>query len=190
MTNSVACVVIASAKRAQLLDEQVLPSVLAADFAEVVIVGDFHPGRGYRYLHVPPLTQTTTDALVKRDVGTLATTAPWVFYLSDDHAVRHVHTPPEHWLDIGVPLRFCTLNGNRIMLNMGMDERDQNRPYCAGHAGLFHRRLIQALPWTAQPHDRLWDLLSSRTFLASGARIGSQLGWEIEDMEPEARPWL
>ena len=84
----VACIVIASAKRSQLLDEQVLPSVLAADFAEVAVVGDFHPGRGYRYLHVPPLTQTTTDALVKRDVGTLATTAPWVFYLSDDHAVR------------------------------------------------------------------------------------------------------
>src|SRR3989449_274952 len=142
MPNSVACIVIASAKRSQLLDEQVLPSVLAANFAEVVVVGDYVAGRGYRYLPVPPLTRTTTDALVKRDVGTLATTAPWLFYLSDDHAVRHVHTPPEHWLDIGVPLRFCALNGNRIPLNMGLDKRDQNGPYCAGHAGLFHRYLI------------------------------------------------
>src|SRR3989442_12181237 len=108
--SNVACVVIASAKRSQLLDEQVLPSVLAADFAEVVVVGDFHPGRGYRYLHVPPLTQTTTDALVKRDTGTLATTAPWEFYLSDDHAVRRTAAPPQHWLDIVVPLPSCTLN--------------------------------------------------------------------------------
>jgi hypothetical protein len=184
-----AVIVIAGGKRSALLDSRTMPTLLAQGFAETVVVGEYHGGPGYTYLHVPGLTNTTTDALVKRDVGTLATKSDWLLYLSDDHVVVKTGQLPEHWLDIGVPLRFCT-NGTRIPLNMGLDPRDPNAPYCAGHAGLFSRRMIQLYPWTTQPHDRLWDLLSSRSLAAFGARIGSQIGWEVEDLEPQARPWL
>ena len=187
---TVACVIIASAKRTKLLDESVVPSALAQAFDEVVVVGDYHPGLGYRYLAVPPLAKNTNDALVKRDVGTLATTSDWLFYLCDDHAVRKIGNLPNHWLDVEVPARFTTAEGQRIALNMGLDPRDQNAPYCGGHAGLFSRKLITIFPWSAQPHHPLWDLLSSRSLAAFGARIGGQLGWDVEDMEPEQRPGL
>ena len=185
-----ACIIIASQKRERLLNDIIIPSVLAIPFHEVVVVGDYHRGAGYRYLAVPSLSGTTNDALVKRDVGTLATSAEWLFYLSDDHAVRGVGTTPWHWLDIGVPTRFCTVEGVRLPLNMGMNPQDPNAPYCPGHAGLFNRKLIQLHPWSSQPHDRLWDLLSSRSLVAFGARLGCQIGWEIEDMETDAKPWL
>jgi hypothetical protein len=187
--SAVACIIIAHAKRLHVLDTEVVPSALAVGFAEVVVVGDYHSFSGGRFLRVPALTATTTDALIKRDVGTLATKAPWLFYLADDHAVRAVGECPRHFLDIGVPTRFCKLNGERLLLNMGLDTSDPNAPYCGGHAGLFHRELIQRFPWSAQPHDRLWDLLSSRSLAAAGARLGHQLGWEVEDVSGE-RPWL
>lgn len=186
---TVACVVIASKKREALLNATVVPSVLAAGFSEVVVVGDYHEGEGYRYLPVPPLTNTTTDALVKRDVGTLATTADWIFYVCDDHAVRKISAEPNDLSVIGVPARYCQLDNMIVLLNMGLDPRDPNAPYCGGHAGLYSRPLVQAHPWTTMPHDRLWDLLASRLLVAEGARLTALQGWEVEDLEPEASPW-
>ena len=186
---SVACVVIASAKRRALLDTEVMPSVLVAGFDEVVVVGEYHAGEGYRYLEVPPLTQSTTDALVKRDVGTLATTSDWLFYVCDDHAVRKLGTVPTDPTMIGVPARYCHVENMTVLLNMGLDERDPDSPYCGGHAGLYSRPLIQSHPWSTMPHDRLWDLYASRIFVRAGATLKSLPDWEIEDLEPEAHPW-
>ena len=189
MPLNVACVVIASEKRLELLDTQVLPSVLVAPFLEVVVVGDYHEGAGYRYLPVPPLTATTTDALVKRDVGTLATTAPWIFYLCDDHALRGWSEPPTKPQVIGVPLRYSTdAEGTVHLCNAGLDERDPYAPYIGGHAGLFSRHLIMQRPWSAMPHHRNWDLIISRIHVAMGARLEPST-WRVEDLEPEARPW-
>lgn len=190
---TVACIVVVSAKRAALVEAQVLPSVLDAQFDEVVVVGDFTPGRGYRYCPVPPLTKTTTDALVKRDVGTLATTADWLFYLCDDHALRFAPdwraAVERTTLDVGVPQRYSMNGPQRIACNMGLDFNDPNRLYCGGHAGLFRRALVQAMPWTTMPHDRLWDLLASRAQMANGYRFGLIPELLIEDLEPEAKPW-
>lgn len=187
---SVACVVIASAKRIPLLDDVVLPSVLQAGFDEVVVVGDFHPGDGYRYLAIPPVTSTTVDALIKRDVGTLATNSDWLFYVCDDHAVRRIGQVPKDPMRIGVPSRYCYIENMIVLLNMGLDTRDPNSPYCGGHAGLYSRKLIQASPWMTMPHDRLWDLLASKLLCQNGAILTPLTDWEVEDMEPQAQPWL
>ena len=186
----VACIIIASAQREAVLDSQVVPSALAAGFSEVLVVGDYHPGTGYRYVPVPAMTATTVDALIKRDIGTLATTADWLFYLCDDHAVRRIGKPPTDPMTIGVPTRTCRRDGMVLLLNMGLDPRDPNAPYCGGHAGLFSRELIQAHRWTTMPHDRLWDLLSSRLLVLAGATLTSLPTWEVEDIEPESTPWL
>ena len=149
------------------------------------------PGDGYRFLNVPPLTRSTTDALVKRDVGTLATTADWVFYLCDDHAVRTLTLPiPDDQFDVCVPGRVSQHHQlGLVRLNMGMDANDPNRPYCGGHAGLFRRSLIQQRPWTAMPHDRLWDLRASQIQVAMGARFVESDAIVVQDLEPGAEPW-
>jgi len=189
-TLSVACILIVSEKRVPLVREKILPSVLDAGFDEVCWVGDGEPGEGYRFLPVPPLTRTTNDALVKRDVGTVATTSDWLLYLCDDHAFRGAWGEDFSDADVIVPQRYCTVNGQRIPLNMGFDTNDPNFPYLGGHAGFFRRSLIQARPWTSMPHDRLWDLHASRIQMQMGARFAQSQSLVVEDLEPEARPWL
>lgn len=184
--DSIACIVIAGGKRTHLLDEVVLPAVSQQPFLEVLVCGEHHPGTGFRYLHVPAITNSTVDALIKRDVGTLATTSDWLFFVSDDHAVRGTGLIPTDWRTIIVPRRFRDSHE----LNMGLDATDPNRPYIGGHAGLFSRKLIQQRPWTTMPHHRLWDLLSSREYQTLGARLEPSDRWVVEDVEPGATPWL
>lgn len=179
---SVALIVIAgSGTRAHLIDDHIIPSA-HGKFDEILVVGEHHEGKGFRYLHVPDLTKTTNDALVKRDVGTLAAQSDWLFYLSDDHAVVSVGKEPRGFpAPIVVPHRSCA--GHPI-LNMGFGEG-----YVGGHGGLFHRSLIRARPWTTMPHDRLWDLLASRIQQQMGAPLLYDPDWHITDLTPETRPW-
>ena len=189
---SVACIIIAGGHRTRLIDEKILPSVLPQRFDEVLVVGEHHPdGDAYRYLHVPDLTKTTTDALVKRDVGTVATDAQTLVYLSDDHGLAPdflatLRTAAVEW-DVVVPSRWCRgPTGEAIRLNMGATEL---LPYCGGHAGIFRRWVIQARPWSAMPHDRLWDLLASQIQQELGARFLHVPQVAIEDLTPETSPW-
>lgn len=195
----VACVVISSEKRRNLVYTEVLPSILAQTppFDEVIVVADWEhtatPGDVARFLHVAPITRTTLDALVKRDAGTVATRAPNIVYLCDDHALgphftRDLHDVlAEEW-DVLVPNRYTHNEGVRVELNTGEAER-----YCGGHGGVFRRALIERCPWTAGPHDRLWDLNMSHKQQADlGARFvwRPRAGIDIRDLEPHARPWL
>ncbi len=186
-----ACIVIASGRRRELVDYTILPSILPQGFEETLIVGEHHDGRGYRYLHVPDLLGTTTDALVKRDVGALASRADCLVYLSDDHALdsdflaTFAQYRDQVW-DVLVPQRYTVRAGERIILNMGKEHG-----YCGGHGGIFRREVVERIPWSTGPHDRLWDLHISHKHQDHGFRYeyaGQDLA--IVDCEPGASPWL
>ena len=136
--------IIVSEKRAELVAQQILPAIRVCCPDELLIVGDFAAGSGYRYLPVPPLTHTTTDALVKRDVAALACTSSWIAYFCDDHKPANTFGEemgrlPFLTADVFVPARYASQPGHEgERLNMG--ERDH---YCGGHAGVFRRSLIQ-----------------------------------------------
>jgi len=192
-----ACIIIAGPSRPQLIKDVILPSVLNQGFDDVFVVGDF-PGAGatFRVLIVPPLTHSTIDALVKRDVGTLATDAEIIVYLADDHKLSdrfgdHVRDMQQKGWDVLVPSRFVMYNGQKLPLNNGELANNQQigDGYCGGHCGVYRRRLIEKLPWSTMPHHRNWDLLGS----LMQQRIGARFVWtpelEIEDVEPGAHPW-
>lgn len=187
---TVACIIIAGGTREQLLDDKVLPSVLGQCFDEVVVVGQHRPGEGYRYLEVPALTHTTVDALVKRDVGTVATTSDILVYLSDDHALLGPVAATLRRIapDIVVPARFADHPElGRVRIPNGEEGN-----YCAGHCGVFRRWVIQDRPWTAQPHHRNWDLLASHNQRAAGWGVhysGDTYCFAILDLQPEREPW-
>lgn len=194
-----ACVIIASAKRRALLDELVLPSVLAQGFKETVVVGEYHSGAGYRHLPFRPLTGTTIDALFKRDVGAVATSSTWILYLCDDHAVHpdfsrdlaaFMTEHPMGSKDIIVPARFCERNGERIGLNMGWPGY-LGHAYCGGHGGIFPRAAIQDVPWSLAPWHQNWDYMHSRILLERGYQMHYQTGTcLIQDVEEGTEPWL
>lgn len=192
--SSIACVIIATARRKAQLD-RVIDSACNQGFRDIVVVGDWdYTGLWLNFLKVASLTRTTTDALIKRDVGTLATTAEILVYLCDDHALstgfgdalRAVLADP--W-DVIVPNRYTTRaeGTERIPLNNG--ERDG---YCGGHAGIFRRAVITAKPWSAHAHHRNWDVLISAEQIARGARFvwRPRADLSIRDIEPEATPWM
>jgi len=190
---TVACIIIAHAPRVASVRDVILPSVLRGGFDEVLWIGDGEAGAGYEFLSVPCLTGTTLDALAKRDVGTLASTADWLCYLADDHAwsgnPESLRALPFADHDIIVPGRWCDGGSQPIVLNMGMNGNDPNFPYCAGHGGFFRRSLIQARPWLTMPHHPNWDLYASRIQLQLGARLVADESVSIQDLEPQHEPW-
>lgn len=205
MTQTVACAVIASEQRWPLVRDHILPSVLPQGFDEVVVVGDGVIGTGYHFLHVPPITKTTVDALVKRDVAALATTSDWLVYLCDDHRLAPgflaklrglVETT---FMPILVPARFtvrCRGEGHcheTIDLNSGAPDWFGGPDYCGGHAGVYPRAALRAYPWSCAPHDLNWDLTHSRGFQARGFQIVRAPELRVEDIEyyvnPASEPW-
>ena len=193
---SIACIVVATLKRRQLLDDSVMPSVVAQDFDECVVVGDYRSGAGWRHLPFPPLLGTTTDAQFKRDVGTLATNATHLLYLCDDH---RLHPKFKRDLvavlasaqskEIVVPARFCERDSERIGLNMGWPGY-AGQEYVGGHAGVFPRAAIQELPWSVAPWHPNWDFFHSRILAERGYTFLYQRDTcLIEDVEG-GEPWL
>lgn len=188
---SVACVVIAGGFRTDLLRSRIIPSAVAQQFDELVVVGTHEEGEGYRYLHVPSMTGTTVDALIKRDTGALNCESKIIVYLCDDHVfigeafaktVRQVDSLFQ-W-DVIVPSRFAEHpEVGRIRINNG-----EREGYCGGHSGVYRRGVIQHRPWSAMPHDRLWDLHASRIQQDAGFRFLSVTGLAVEDIEG-GRPW-
>lgn len=194
---TIAAIVVVSKKRIATVRDKIIPAILPQGFDEVFWVGDGEPGDGYRFLHVPDLSKTTNDALVKRDVGTLASQAEVLLYLCDDHrpapdfvsVFRDFTATTDEWDIIG-PGRFTMYEGRRVPLNMGWnDPRDPAHPYLGGHGGVFRRRVITHCPWTARQHDRLWDVLTTKAQIAEGFRLVGVPDLLIEDLEPEAQPW-
>lgn len=187
---TLAVVIIASEKRRETTFPRVLESVLREQPNEIVVVADFPvTATGVRSFVVPPMTRTTVDALVKRDVGALATSSEHICYLSDDHALdcgfmdafRRWSTVP----DILVPQRFCLNGVSRTWLPVG-----QREGYAAGHCAIYNRDFIIKLPWSASYHHPNWDVLHTMHLVKLGARI-SYGGQDllVEDLEPEASPW-
>jgi len=196
---TIACIIIASKKRRELLDELILPSVIAQGFDEVIVIGDYHSGPGWRHLPFRPLTGTTIEALFKRDVATMATSSDWLFYLSDDHRVHPdfskdlailMQEQPLGPKDVVVPARFCERNGEKIGLNMGWPGY-LGQAYCGGHGGVFPRQAIQEVPWSVAPWDPNWDFFHSRVLMERGYAFHYQgQSCYIEDVEPNSEPWL
>lgn len=186
---SIDCAIIAIRKRFDLVKQQILPSVLRQGlFGEVVVVGDFEPGSGYRYIPVPDVTKTTLDALMKRDTAAVALRGDAILYLCDDHCLLDGWT--EAWQEyagqdwgILAPARFTEHHGEVVQINNGLDARDPKAPYVGGHAGVYRRELLRLRPWLATPHDLFWDVGHSRQAIESGFRIQHAQNLRVLDID-------
>lgn len=200
---SVACVVICDGRREALLDSHVLPTILPQGFDEVLVVGKHHNGEGYRYLEIEGITNTTLDALIKRDTAAVATESRWILYLCDDHRL------PANFLSrfrlkyaccgakVVAPSRFCLREGGQVAwLNVGQGER-----YVGGHGIVIQRNVLRDVPWliaprVMSPRGMLWDKTHSHVLLSQGYDIeyaGNDLAIEDIDLigNPNAeKPWL
>lgn len=185
------CAIIVSAHRQELVRDHVLPSVLRQGcFDEVMVVGDYWHGRGYRYLPVPAFHGNTLDALTKRQEAFEESTADAILYLCDDHRLLNIwDTEWSAWKDaqwdVLVPARYTQGAGRLVEINNGLDRRDPEAPYAGGHAAIFRRRALARHPWNqTYLHDRCWDLLHSRAILADGGVIAHCADLRVCDIDP------
>lgn len=190
---SIACIVVAGPTRQELLDLLVMPSVLRQQFDEVVVVGNYHSGDGYRHLPFAPICHSTVDALFARDTATMATTSDWLVYLADDHALDQnfvarlrdaVHASHLGRRHIGVPARYTMRAEEGIRLNTGFPD------YVAGHCAVLHRTAVQEVPWGIAPRHPNWDVFHSQVLMARGYALQELPDCLVEDVEPNATPWL
>jgi hypothetical protein len=194
---TLAIVVIASDLRLETTLPRVVESVLAQEPDEFLVVASGIQEAGFPFLNVEPMLRTTIDALVKRDAGFVATESDNICYLTDDHRlapdfVKNFRDRYKNgaW-DILVPTRYA-IRGQKIYpLAVGHPDQWFPKPYCSGHAGIYKRDVLRKLPWSAGPHHRNWDALHSRLLVDRGAQLvfaGEDLA--VEDIEPNAEPWL
>jgi hypothetical protein len=189
-----AVIIIAGPHRVGTCLPEVVRSVQEQEPDEILVVGDRLKvyGDTVRALNVEPLTRTTIDALVKRDVGTVATRSWNLCFLADDHRigpnfVKHFREryADREW-DLLAPQRF-TVRGQQIFnLNVGKDLH-----YIGGHCGIYRRSILRQVPWSSSRHHPNWDVWHSHDLVKAGGKlVYSDIDLAIEDIEPGAKPWM
>ena len=189
-----AVVIIAGPNRLDTCLPEVVRSVVDQDPDEVLVVGDNIRSYGsvLRVLNVEPMTRTTLDALVKRDVGFVATTSRYICYLADDHKLSDgfVRTFRDHYADkdwdMLAPTRI-TVRGQAIYnLNVGKDMQ-----YIGGHCGIYRRDILRKVPWSSSRHHPNWDVWHTHDLVKAGGRLRyADVDLSVEDVEPNAKPWM
>jgi hypothetical protein len=193
-SGTLAVVIIAGPSRVDSCLPEVVRSAQEQEPDELVVIGDRLRTFGdLRVLNVEPLTRTTIDALVKRDVGFVATTSRFICYLADDHRLgpnfvkhfRERYADRDDW-DLLAPQRF-TVRGQQIFnLNVGKDLH-----YIGGHCGIYRRSILRQVPWSASRHHPNWDVWHSHDLVKAGGKlVYTDIDLAIEDIEPGARPWM
>ncbi len=151
MRPTVACVVVATEKRKALVNGHIVPSIMDQGFNEVIVTADYRD-RNVN-LYIPSVYNNTLDALVRKQAALEANEGDVVVYVSDDHYLDDCFLEGlrgrlrDKW-DILAPFRFTIRDGKLIPLNMGKDGApDGGRDYVAGHAGIYRRSVLEAVPW-------------------------------------------
>jgi hypothetical protein len=181
-------------QRAELLRKQILPTVLAHRAVdEVVIVGEWEEGAGYRYVPSPSTRFDCTDALAQRAAGFASCHGDVVLFQHDDHAAQsecldvlvRKYVPERTW-DVLVPRRMAMDGSTPRVLNNGADEG-----YVMGHACVMRRAIAEAVPWTRAPAVFTWDVAYTGLLRARDARVRWVDDLVVWDLEAElgATPW-
>lgn len=148
--------------RAYLLRCHLIPQALAnPDISEVIVVGEFEEGDGYRYLSVPSVEQNSIhDSLRKRQAGCEAATGRWIIVQNDDHLLDPMFTRNFYkhaYADVVSPARWTRLRGRPERLNDGSQDR-----YINGHTAIYSREALQRCPWESLPRVFSYDIEHTR----------------------------
>lgn len=177
------------AMRTYALRNFVLPTYVAdKNIREVIVVGEWEPGPGYTYIHVPSVHFSSVDALHQRQVGFEASTGDWIIHSHDDHILD-----PE-WAsgldtraDVLIPQRWTRLRcaeGER--LNNGDASTE---PYISGHCTIYKRAVLEQCPWAAVPAVRVWDIGHTRQIRTVGFNVARSDTMRAWDCEFGSEPW-
>ena len=153
-------------------------------WCEVIVVGEWEPGDGYRYIPSKSVHHSCVDALVQRQIGFEYSRGDWVCFQHDDHILD--------WLpyfssrsDVVVPSRWTRLRrGVGERLNNGEDDG-----YISGHCAFYRREVLQACPWHEVPEVFTWDKEHTKRIVENEFEIEWLDEPRIWDCEAGSTPW-
>ena len=154
------------------ITERMLQRVYDLNPHELVIVGQYHRGDGYRYLPVPMQGPASVVARMRRDVATLATTSTHLLFLEG-------RTVAPGW---GVPIkRWLNRPGWDILLPARVEFAGFTDPWDGVAEGaIYTREILARVPFgLAYPGPR-WSHWHTEACRVAGARfqIGADLWLE------------
>ena len=143
--------------RADLLRTKILPAIISQEPDELLVVGQWEEGEGWRYIHLPPTTRDRSEALRQREMGLRLSTSPILIFSHDDHmlgegfiqTVRERYAGDDRW-DLLVPRRIHHLTGEEL-------ENGRKDGYMGGHVLVMRRRLCAQVPWDVCVSE-YWDV--------------------------------
>jgi hypothetical protein len=156
------------AERASFLRQAILPRMLPL-FDQVIVAGEFEPGKGYEYIHSPSRYFDCRDVLAQRQAGFAAARHDMILFQMDDHLVdealaQHLRTEASSW-DVLSPARHSLRDGRA--LNSGWnDPREEYRqqPYLHTHVIVMKRQAVVQCPWSGLPPIRHFDVMHTKWF--------------------------
>lgn len=140
-------------------------------FDEIIVVGNYKVGTGYKYIEVPPHVRTRADGLIQREVGARHATGDVFVFCHDDHCpgydsvdiLRKHYSYNQHQNDLLIPKRVH--HKTNAELNNGRED-----DYMGGHCLAMHRSLWAEVPWTST--DLIfWDVVMTRLWREAGANL-------------------
>lgn len=186
--------------RAFALRNFILPQYLADPcLDEVIVVGSWEEGEGYKYVHCPSTYYSCVDALEQRQKGFEASSGDVVIFQHDDHVLQRnvwmedLIGPFDDQADVLSPSRYTRLrhsNGER--LNAGEPGYNEFVPpggHLNGHCSIFRREVIQECPWTDCQKVFTWDVSMTQNVVMKGFKIVWTDAIRCWDVELGSEPW-
>ena len=172
--------------RAFMLGNAMLPFYRAdVSFDEIIVVGEFVEGPGYKYVHSPSTHFSCIDALEQRQRGFEASTGDILIFTHDDHFLDYTFgarlkamLPFPEGVEIVLPQRRRRTFEDYQILNNGRDNG-----YLGGHVVLGTRRAFEIVPWGDVEKVHEWDRAMTHLVATRGveARWTEDLwAWDVE----------
>ena len=176
--------------RAYALQNFILPAYCAeSTLDEVIVVGDWHEGEGYKYIPCPVSDHKSgVDSIPQRQVGFEAATGDILIFQHDDHFLdlgSLNNVMPSMPADVLAPARYTRLrNIDGERLNDGSEAG-----YVNGHCAIYKREVIETCPWNKLPEVFPLDIEHTKQILAAGFTIKWTDDIQVWDVECGAEPW-
>jgi len=179
-------------ERAWLLRNVILPWYRSlCVFDDIVVVGEFEEGPGYRYVPCPQVYHNVGDALIQRTVGLGATTGidgDWVLFQHDDHLWSPENPVPRAQGGFDNVLSPARLTRARCALGEPLNDGHQDG-YVNGHACLMRRWVAHKVPWSSVAPIFTWDIEYTKALATAGIAWRYAPEYAVWDLELGATPW-
>lgn len=176
--------------REYLLKCFTLPALIADPLVdEIIVVGEFEDGQGYRYVFVPNVHHDNVhDALAQRQAGFEASTGDLVLYLADDHVTdRYTIANALKYLAYGDVVSLA--RATRMRRVEGEPLNSGGGRYVNGHGALYRRDVLERVPWALAPRVFSYDVAHTAQLVAMGVPWVTAPDAVVWDCEYLAKPW-